>query len=537
MSHRDPRSAVVDLWADVPPLRLPSALIDAFARQDWQALKDEIRPLMDGLTTDASAYGRELLHIVRRLPVGVDSTLDRYHAMVALDFGDWDEVQACLATGSTEREEIEGIRDILLAPVGRAIDPKPGESYQWMLLAPMEYQFSQQVGRFKRWAHIAQEIRPIAQWARGDAPVGQHARYRQLQDVFFLALAEAQSGRLPVAAGLAREAQHLGNGWEPHRVIARDAERLVLSAMGDVDDAPLEVLDLSRSTAGPSPLGIWEMLTHLMPFIGARQEDLLGSAADLLEHAANGLASPRAHFQAHAWKIAALMLLGDQGGARELPALLTLARRASPGLRTLPQLLSAISTQRPEQFLEAARTARQTGNVWAQVAGLLWATALSPTRREGRRLNQVLEITGWRRAPLVPPEVASEAALGLVSLGLRGRAVVELAAVAGRPNVTLEVARRHLDEPLVRIEDKFHALEATAALGTTHAQDVLRRIAARRDEVGARAGVLLAKPSHPLGLSDREIEVIKMAGTGLTNRQIAEKLSLSPHTIARHLAN
>ena len=38
-------------------------------------------------------------------------------------------------------------------------------------------------------------------------------------------------------------------------------------------------------------------------------------------------------------------------------------------------------------------------------------------------------------------------------------------------------------------------------------------------------------------LSEREIDVVRFLSEGLTNQQIAERLSLSPHTIARHLAN
>ena len=38
-------------------------------------------------------------------------------------------------------------------------------------------------------------------------------------------------------------------------------------------------------------------------------------------------------------------------------------------------------------------------------------------------------------------------------------------------------------------------------------------------------------------MTEREIEVLQLAAHGLTNREIAERLSLSPHTIARHLAN
>ena len=33
------------------------------------------------------------------------------------------------------------------------------------------------------------------------------------------------------------------------------------------------------------------------------------------------------------------------------------------------------------------------------------------------------------------------------------------------------------------------------------------------------------------------VEVVRLASEGLTNQLIAERLSLSPHTIARHLAN
>ncbi|MEA2902426.1 MAG: hypothetical protein QOH36_2313 [Actinomycetota bacterium] len=39
------------------------------------------------------------------------------------------------------------------------------------------------------------------------------------------------------------------------------------------------------------------------------------------------------------------------------------------------------------------------------------------------------------------------------------------------------------------------------------------------------------------GLSDREIEVLGLAGHGQTNDQIAEQLFLSSHTVKRHMAN
>jgi DNA-binding NarL/FixJ family response regulator len=38
-------------------------------------------------------------------------------------------------------------------------------------------------------------------------------------------------------------------------------------------------------------------------------------------------------------------------------------------------------------------------------------------------------------------------------------------------------------------------------------------------------------------VSERQLEVLELARHGLTNTDIGESLRLSPHTIARHLAN
>jgi DNA-binding CsgD family transcriptional regulator len=57
------------------------------------------------------------------------------------------------------------------------------------------------------------------------------------------------------------------------------------------------------------------------------------------------------------------------------------------------------------------------------------------------------------------------------------------------------------------------------------------------------AGPALAEVNELLGvrttgaLTDREVEVLRLVSTGLTNRGIAERLSLSEKTVARHLSN
>jgi DNA-binding CsgD family transcriptional regulator len=42
---------------------------------------------------------------------------------------------------------------------------------------------------------------------------------------------------------------------------------------------------------------------------------------------------------------------------------------------------------------------------------------------------------------------------------------------------------------------------------------------------------------HPAGLTNRELEVLRLVAQGRTNREIAETLFLSEHTVARHLTH
>jgi DNA-binding CsgD family transcriptional regulator len=67
--------------------------------------------------------------------------------------------------------------------------------------------------------------------------------------------------------------------------------------------------------------------------------------------------------------------------------------------------------------------------------------------------------------------------------------------------------------------------------------------AARRALAELGAGPALAEVNELLGLrttgslTDREVEVLRLVSTGLTNRAIADRLTLSEKTVARHLAN
>ena len=59
--------------------------------------------------------------------------------------------------------------------------------------------------------------------------------------------------------------------------------------------------------------------------------------------------------------------------------------------------------------------------------------------------------------------------------------------------------------------------------------------------LGARSGLAeltaLTGERSPGTLTDREVEVLRLVSTGLTNRGVAGRLSLSEKTVARHLSN
>lgn len=526
----------VDLWADVPFDHLPAPLVQAFDRQDWPVVKAELRQIMDGVVTDG-AYGRELLNLVLRLPIGSDPVFDRYRAMVSIDFGDWDGLNRCLEAQPIDRTEIVGLRDLLLAPLSQVALPSFEAPHHERLFQLIHFQLSQTLPGHRHWIARLQDFRPVELWTRRDVPTKRHIRYRQLHDTLVMGLAEAHGGRLPVAIAFAMEATRVGEEGEPLRFVAMDLEKLAASAIGDLPPTQLATWEMIPRSRGPSPLASWQLMSYVFPLAIAARLPSLEWAADVAEHAAVGLGSPRALFQAQTWKIAARMALGTDASPRGLPGLLVQARHAIRGLRVFPLLLGAISAQRAEAFREVASVARTVGNVWVQVAALTWIAALGPTQREAEHLRRLLEVTGWRRPALVPATIASEAALGLVSHGLRGRSIVELAAVAARPTVTFEVLRQHLDGPVVSVDDQLHAVDALAALGTDKAKDLLKRLAVRRDALGERAATLVVRPTDPDGLSDREIEVLGLAAEGLTDREIAFRLTLSPHTVSRHVAN
>ena len=47
----------------------------------------------------------------------------------------------------------------------------------------------------------------------------------------------------------------------------------------------------------------------------------------------------------------------------------------------------------------------------------------------------------------------------------------------------------------------------------------------------------MTRPAYPGGLTEREVEVLRLVAQGKTNLEIADELVLSQRTVQRHIAN
>lgn len=135
------------------------------------------------------------------------------------------------------------------------------------------------------------------------------------------------------------------------------------------------------------------------------------------------------------------------------------------------------------------------------------------------------------------------------------RAIAELAAgrvelQRGEPEGALVTLRRAaatwraLEMPYEEARTRVALAAACRALGdgdgsqieTEAARATFQRLGATCD-LDRLAAESRVPTSHPGALTDREVEVLTMLATGRTNREIAAALSISVHTVARHLQN
>jgi DNA-binding NarL/FixJ family response regulator len=163
---------------------------------------------------------------------------------------------------------------------------------------------------------------------------------------------------------------------------------------------------------------------------------------------------------------------------------------------------------------------------------------LKAARRAHKELGSIATVVGTK--PVRAGERAAAAAIAAAEDGWEeARSALEDAIElyrfspapfeAARAELELARALDALERPEQALEHAIAACDALEALGA-------RRDAARAGKVVARLGGRSAALKRA-GLTAREIEVLSLVAEGRSNRQVAERLVVSEHTVHRHLAN
>ena len=154
----------------------------------------------------------------------------------------------------------------------------------------------------------------------------------------------------------------------------------------------------------------------------------------------------------------------------------------------------------------------------------------------------IADAAGARAALAELIAIAEETDSAPLAAGIAfARGVVEAACGAH------EVARKHLEDGVDRFERAglpFEAAEARTelakvlrALGDAKAAErEARRADDQFERLGASGTARRAARADGL-LTARELEVLRLVAEGLSDREIADRLVLSPHTVHRHVSN
>ena len=344
-----------------------------------------------------------------------------------------------------------------------------------------------------------------------------------------LAAITADAGRTTEAAGVADAGYTVATRSfdAPHmRFNIADAHVSALLLAGQVADA-LQVAERVRQQAADLP-GAAQLLGAAVAGRAALGAGRLDTACLLLEQAAVGL-SASGHamgwgYRYHVPRTTALAIHGSTGEAAASLVALDKTRRPFRLLdyeRSLARAWVAAGQGAVSEaitvVLSAAERASANGQFAAEVVCLQTATQFGD-RSGAPRLRELEAIVEGPRVGLA----------ARFAEALRDGDATELAAVS---------------EDFERMGDLVAAVDAAAHAAIAYRRQDLRgsalgcstRADALAQQCGGASTPALRQSSEPLPLTDREREIVMLIGAGLSNREVAERLTLSLRTVESHI--
>ncbi|MEV0321870.1 AAA family ATPase [Streptomyces sp. NPDC050658] len=326
---------------------------------------------------------------------------------------------------------------------------------------------------------------------------------------WFAPLGELETGN-DLAAELERECREQGAlGPLPLVLLLRTRTRIFLGRHGCAVTGALEGLRIAQDTGQPHYVG---QLTGVLAYLAA----LAGDEERCRELAGRG-SDPRQVLPGQVWGPVALGMLELGAGRYETARRVYEDIAASPSGHTIVALYSV-----PDRVEAAARTgqadsvrelaaryaewAGQTGAAWAAALAARCRALLAPEPDAGAAYEEALALHADDGRPF--EQARTELLFG------------EWLRRAGR--------RSEARTPLRSALDTFELLEA--APWAERARAELRATGESRARHGGdRAPIARLTP--------QERQVVRLAATGMTNRDIGAQLFLSPRTVGYHLYN